>query len=590
MGFETILSIPPDYDHNYPPLGTPALSAFLKKNGMACGQIDLNLGYRDFLAGRIFSPHQLNMEERRFFLKPLIRKFFAENLNKRYYSEFLPRDDADLKYLPYDNNTNSSFYFSERLLSSEKLWRYLEDSQENTFYQFYEQSGIIDILDNKGIGLFGISVISPSQAVAALTLGLFVKKALPHVHVNIGGQWATLYRDAILQKKELFRCFDSIIVFEGESALLELARRLESKRDISTIRNLITQPMTCDLSPVSCELKHDLSADSCELKHDLSPVSCDLRTPIFSGEDMDSHPCPDFDDLPLGDYNGYNDGRISLTYETSRGCYWSKCAYCVDLPLPKPSYRRKDPRLVIRDMKELKARYNAGYLFFGDPGLSPRQMREISERMIAENVKMDWWTMARLDPGFDRKLFDLAHKAGLRQVNFGFESANDRVSRFLDKGNQKDRSARIIKDCAMAGISVDLQTMVGLPGESFQDALDTIDFLVSNKEFISHATFNTYYLTPFNFIHRYPEKYGIEYEKDPGLPFRFFIPFRNKLGMDRDEAELLQNMYHSLVNKEEKIKKMPVSHDGGYVEFRLNGESSRLGYERNTASEVYAFK
>lgn len=563
--FKTILCIPPDYDHNYPPLGTPALAAFLKKKGIVCSQLDLNLGYRAFLARHVSGPSALNREEQLFFLEPLLKKFFNQKLKERYYSAFLPRDtDGIFPHLPYGNNTNSSFYFCERLLSSDYLWRYLEDKNENTFYQFYRESGIISTLEKEKIDLLGISVISPTQATASLTLGLSVKKILPHVHVTIGGQWPTLYREAILQKKELFRCFDSVIVFEGESALYELTKRLEAKAGISSIPNVITSAI-------------------------VSESIWDRRE-----EDMDELPCPDFDGLVLKDYDGSKGGQISLTFETSRGCYWSKCAYCVDLPLPKPAYRTKSAALGVNDMKVLKQKYNAGYLLFGDPGLSPRQMREISRKIIDEHVGMEWWTMARLDPGFDRALFELAYSAGLRQVNFGFESASDRVSGLLNKGNQRARSSRIIKDCAQAGIKVDLQTMLGLPGESFEDGLETIDFLVSHKEFISSVTFNTYYLTPCNYVYLNPAKYGIEYEKSPELPFAFFIPFKNKNGMGTDWAYQLEKMYYSLAKKNSnngpEIISLPTSQlSEGYAELALMGESCRMRYQYDSGTDMYTF-
>ena len=539
--FKTILCIPPDYDHNYPPLGTPVLSAFLKKHGFPCSQLDLNLGYRDFLAARVTGPAAMDREERLFFLDPLLRKFFRENLKGKYYSSFLPKDgDGFFPALPYGNNTNSSFYFCERLLSSEHLWRYLEDAGENTFYQFYEEIGVAGILEKEGIRLLGISLISPSQTIAGLTLGLYIKKRLPGVHVAIGGQWVTLFREAIARRRGLSRCFDSVIAFEGESALLALARSLAAGKDAA-------------------------------------------REPGRE-EDMDSLPCPDFDGLPLADYDA-GKREISLTYETSRGCHWSKCAYCVDLPLPKPSYRRKNAAEVVKDMKELRRRYNARYLLFGDPGLSPRQMREISARMLEERVEMGWWTMARLDPGFDRGLFEMAHAAGLRQVNFGFETACDRVSVSLDKGNLRARSSRIIRDCAGAGITVDLQTMVGLPGESFEDGMDTVDFLISHKEFISHVTFNTYYLTPANHVYNNPAKYGIEYDPRPHLPFAFFIPFRNTRGMEMRRAELLEKLYHSLMRKNDRDKAgasvSPGPLEPGHVEFSLNNESCSLHYKRD---------
>ncbi len=563
--FKTILCIPPDYDHNYPPLGTPVLAAFLKKKGVACRQIDLNLGYRDFLTRHVCGSPALNREERIFFFGPLLKKFFNQKLKGRYYSSFLPRDsDGISMHLPYGNNNNSSFYFYERLISSEYLWRYLEDKDENLFFQFYENNGIINTLEKENIKLLGISVISPTQAIASLTLGLYVKKRLPHIHLNIGGQWPTLYRQAILQKRELFRCFDSVIVFEGENALYELAKRLEVKANISSIPNVITG---------------DVASEPSLLRRE---------------EDMNELPCPDFDGLVLQDYDGSKGGQISLTFETSRGCYWSKCAYCVDLPLPKPSYRIKSAALVVNDMRSLKQRYNAGYLLFGDPGLSPRQMREISRKMIDEHVEMEWWTMARLDPGFDRGLFDLAHAAGLRQVNFGFESASDRICRLLEKGNQQDRSSRIIRECAQAGIKVDLQTMLGLPGESFEEGIETIDFLVSHKEFISSVTFNTYYLTPCNYVHLKPEKYGVDYEKMPQLPFRFFIPFKNKNGIDIDQADLLEKMYHSLMNKSinngpEIISRSSLQLGEGYVELTLMGESCRMRYQYDAGTDMYTF-
>jgi anaerobic magnesium-protoporphyrin IX monomethyl ester cyclase len=264
------------------------------------------------------------------------------------------------------------------------------------------------------------------------------------------------------------------------------------------------------------------------------------------------------------------------------------------LPLPKPTYRAKSAALVVNDIKELKRRYNAQYLLLGDPGLSPRQMRAISRKMIDERVEMEWWTMARLDPGFNRELFDLARAAGLRQVNFGFESASDRISKLLDKGNIRTRSSRIIKECAQAGIKVDLQTMLGLPGESFADGLETIDFLLAHKEFIFSVTFNTYYLTPGNYVYLDPVKYGIDCRNQPELPFAFFIPFRNKNGMDMDWAYQLEKMYYSLGNKNIASEPREIPDPSkwvseGYVEFSLSGESCRLRYRCDAQTELYTF-
>ncbi len=564
--FKVILVIPPDYDHTHPPLGTPALLAFLRQKGINSEQIDLNLKYRDFLA-QCISGSSMDLNEKKFLLGAIMKKFFMENFKGRYYSQFLVRgNDGISPQLPYDNNTNSSFYFTERLLSSDYLWRYLEDISENTFYQFYEEEDFLDLLDKKKINLLGLSIISPSQAIPSLTLGFLVKKHLPHIHVCIGGQWPTLYRNALSQKKEFFRCFDSIIVFEGESPLYELATAIKNSRDISHIPNVI-------------------------LKDSSSTAS---QRPI--DEDLNCLPCPDFDGLSLDNYDSYEERKPNLTYETSRGCYWSKCAYCVDVPLPRPSYRRKNPDLIVNDIKQLKTKYGAGTLTLGDPGLSPRQMSELSKAILREGVEINWWCMARLDPGFNYEIFKLAERAGLNQINFGFESASDHICELLHKGNKKERSLRIIKDCSQAGISVDLQTMLGLPNETFNDGLETINFLIANKKFISAVTFNTYYFTPSNLIYQNPKKYGIDYKKDPELPFRFLTPFDNLYGMSENEAYLLQQLYYSLLEKDngdnkrrkaslEKILSFPENVSEDWIEFNLNRESSKMRYLHNNKTK-----
>ena len=545
--FKTLLCVPPDYGYHFPPLGTPALCGYLKGKGVETSQIDLNLKYRDFLVDHLQGP-SFPREEKKHFLKPILKKYFIENLKNRYYSPFLPRDsDGVSSYLPYDNNTNSSFYFTERLLSSQHLFRYLQDAHENTFYQFYLCQHFLDHIEKEGTSLLGLSITSPSQVLAGLTLGLLVKKHLAHIHVTIGGQWPTLYRKALAENKELFRCFDSIVVFEGERPLYDLAMALKEKRNIS-LPNVILRNSGSDFS----------------------------GNPI--GENLDLLPCPDFDGLPLKDYDG-NQGRgITVTYETSRGCYWSKCAYCVDLPLPRPTYRSKNPKLVVRDIKELKKRYHAKFLMLGDPGMSPHQMSEVSKEIFREGIKIGWWVMARLDAGFNYEIFKMAKRAGLNQVNFGFESASDQVCSLFHKGNKRERSARIIKECYAAGINVGLQVMLGLPKETYADGLETIDFLMTHKKFISQVTFNVYYLTPSNRIYLEPEKYGIEYSRNASLPFRFFTPFHNPHGMSPKEASLLEQVYYSLLTKDDRGDQ---KEDAGgvadaWLELRLNGESTRI--------------
>jgi hypothetical protein len=124
----------------------------------------------------------------------------------------------------------------------------------------------------------------------------------------------------------------------------------------------------------------------------------------------------------------------------------------------------------------------------------------------------------------------------------------------LHKGNRREISRLIIKDCAAAGIMVDLQTIIGMPGETPDDAMDTVSFLIEHKKDIAAVTFNVYYLTPGNYVYLRPAHYGIGYNKNKVLPFQFMLPFTNKWGMTKGQAQVLINLYYQLLAGN-KVKK-----------------------------------
>ncbi len=524
------LVIPPDYDHYFPPLGTPVLAAYLKERGHAVRQWDMNISYRDFLASRILAP-ALTRSEKNALVPSVKKSFFAERLKDRYYAPLLKIPDrAGLPYLPYDNLSNSSFHFTERLLSSPFLGRYLSDDGNNTFLQSYRWCGFLEEIKKEKPSFLGISVTSPSQAIAALTLGLWTKSHYPKVRVILGGQWVSLYRGALARDRRLARCFDKLVFFEGETPL---GRFVAGSRVAAGSRR---------------------------------------------EEDLDTLPCPDFDGLPLSDYIGIASASRALPYETSRGCYWSRCAYCVDLPLPRPSYRRRDPRRVVRDLKRLQKRYGADYFMLSDPGLSPRQMGEISGEILKQRFKTRWWCMARLDPGFTGGLFRRAAAAGLEQINFGFESASDRVCARLHKGNLAQRSEKIIRACKEAGIKVGMQTILGLPGETEEEAWETVAFLLRNKKYIDESIFNIYYLTPSCEVYLHPERYGIRFRPDSRYPFRFFHPFKNVEGMTQEKAFGFEKIHRMLFDKENESKTAMPAAPRGRLHFSLSGEALSMDY------------
>src|SRR2546422_10476237 len=68
---------------------------------------------------------------------------------------------------------------------------------------------------------------------------LFPYTTLFRSHLTIGGSIFTRLVDNLRRVEAMFQFADDFVVFEGETALLELIHQLEGKRDFSKVPNLI---------------------------------------------------------------------------------------------------------------------------------------------------------------------------------------------------------------------------------------------------------------------------------------------------------------------------------------------------------------
>jgi len=119
----------------------------------------------------------------------------------------------------------------------------------------------------------------------------------------------------------------------------------------------------------------------------------------------------------------------------------------------------------------------------------------------------------------------------------------------INKGIRLSAVEKIIRDCRAAGIEVSLQMMIGMPRETRDDVLRTIDFLITNRAAISQVTFNIYYLTPACDVFLNPAKFGISI-REPNTDFKFFHNFSHlEQGLSRDEAREFLALYNILYDK-----------------------------------------
>ncbi|MGA1869656.1 MAG: B12-binding domain-containing radical SAM protein [bacterium] len=305
----------------------------------------------------------------------------------------------------------------------------------NPFYDYFSDH-LVEYLRAEDIRLIGISTVFPGQLQPSYSLGYILRKALPKIHITIGGPAISQFLVRINPSdiSSALGPFHSAVIFEGEKALLRLAYQIDKGERITGI------------------IRGDLVSDLCNL------------------------PTPDFDGMPLGSYLSPS---LVLPYDPARGCYWGKCAFChYGLSTQRTApYKERRVEQVVAHLAALAEKYSTRIFYFSVDTIAPLFATEIGVEIKKRQFDIRWATDMRperlLNPKNCRKMAE----GGALCVTFEIESASPRILRRIDKGIQVHEMREAIRNAASANIGVEVMCFTGFPTETYGEALETIHFI-----------------------------------------------------------------------------------------------------------------
>lgn len=202
---------------------------------------------------------------------------------------------------------------------------------------------------------------------------------------------------------------------------------------------------------------------------------------------------------------------------------------------------------VVAQVKALKEKYRAQHFLFSDESYPPALLKKVSQLLVDQNVGIKWTTLIRFEETLqDPDIWELAVKSGCCTLYYGMESANERVLNLMDKHVKKSVIESNLRAAAKAGIWNHVMAFYGFPGERREEAEETRQFLLDNKENIHSVElfyFVAYRHTP---MVRNPEKFGITIHKQEeyDLPLDFYYTLTEPNGVSCLEAmELCEEFY-----------------------------------------------
>jgi anaerobic magnesium-protoporphyrin IX monomethyl ester cyclase len=246
--------------------------------------------------------------------------------------------------------------------------------------------------------------------------------------------------------------FDVVVIGEGEITFQELVQAVLKGEDWRTVEGIAY------LNPES-------------------PRQVLRTKPRKLIQNLDAIPFPARDLFPNQRYKRLTKHAIGSTVTTmitGRGCLYH-CDFCSD-PVHKRTYRPRNPQRIVDEMKVIK---DMGYdsIWFADntSTLIPKQIEQICDLIIEQNVDINWGINSRVDQ-FSYKLAKKLAKAGCKEVLFGLEAGNNQILKIMKKGTTVEQNHHAVEAASKANLKVCGEFILGYPGESNKTLLDTINF------------------------------------------------------------------------------------------------------------------
>jgi len=297
--------------------------------------------------------------------------------------------------------------------------------------------------------ILGISCKS-TDIESAEILAKLAKSILPEVKIVVGGPAANTYTEHFISNIS----FDYIIRGEGEIAMHQLTECIFKKlplEDFKKINGLIFRQK-------STIIKNEFTA-------------CKMG--------LDEIPFPDRESMfYLNENNQFEFVVKTNDIITSRGCPYH-CKFCssyVSWGTRKPKLRSIEN--IIEEIVYLHKKYGQKNFIIWDDLFTANKNRVIKfcEKILESSLEIKWLCFARINT-IDEELIAIMKKAGCIEIQVGIESGNNRILKHIKKDIDLEmiyKKSKIINDSGMKWTAF---FIIGFPGETKKEILDTIKII-----------------------------------------------------------------------------------------------------------------
>ncbi len=297
--------------------------------------------------------------------------------------------------------------------------------------------------------VIGLSFLSTTTYTGAKQMAASLKQVAPKTPVIVGGPFATVNADRILQDCPQIDC---VGVGEGEELLPDYLANLD---DPGAVAGLVWRNGDEIVQNAPRPLLRDLDR--------------------FPYPDRSSLPVDYIESLPL-DVPAVLSLDQFCTVQTSRGCPYS-CVYC-DIPsLSEGRWRSRSAQHVLGELQQLNDLGYRSICLTDDHFLINRErITAICRGMIERKLRFHWSCEGRVDSTAVDQL-SLMRQANCDALAFGVEAGTQKILTRLKKRQTLAQVQRAVSEAKRQGIArVHGFFVIGCPDETADDILESFRF------------------------------------------------------------------------------------------------------------------
>lgn len=355
-----------------------------------------------------------------------------------------------------------------------------EGWQKPEFIDYFrpQLDAVIDNLVKARPKIIGISLSETNMAIAREVIK-GVRDKYPEVKILVGG-FACVYNYVA---PYIFDDYDYMVIGEAELTLEPLLKALLAGEKPKDLPGVISKNDTPGRKWVS------------------GPLLKELDTIDF----------PHYEWIDKKLYRTFS-GAHTVPIISSRGCVWSKCRFCCECF----NWRGRDP---IKVVDEIEWFVQQGFSIFqfndSDMNGNPDATLAICDEIKKRGLKIHFGGEMRINKRNNLEFFKRLREAGCGSMVFGVDGWTDRIAQLQRKGYNMALVEQNLRDCHQSGIYINVNIVIGVPGETEEDVTEAINNILKCKDYINcFQNLNILLLAAGSEYYKTPEHYDIHFRAD----------------------------------------------------------------------------